>query len=353
VKVAYRWHRRLGCVLSPLLALSACSGACLLWLQPLPTLPENPPSTQAWARALDQGLAELARRYPRAEADLVDLPRRPGDPIRVHLRLPDPAEAGWANVDAAHGSTGALQPDSRDARTRLLDLHEHLLHEGIGPWVLRAAALAALVLAAMGLRIWWRVRSLPARSPWRRWHRRVGAIVALPVLMMLATGLVLRWPELAGASLAAIAGEPATAPKLDASASPGAREAKLSEVLAAASAALPNARPMRIYAARDGVVRVRLRGDEWHPNGLDNVYLRAADASVLRIARWREQPLAMRYLDVVYPLHTGSLPGHPGTAATIAARLLWTLFALSLGWLAVSGAVQRISPPPPSRGGRR
>jgi hypothetical protein len=28
----------------------------------------------------------------------VDLLRRPGDPIRVHLRLPDPAEAGWASV---------------------------------------------------------------------------------------------------------------------------------------------------------------------------------------------------------------------------------------------------------------
>jgi uncharacterized iron-regulated membrane protein len=89
------------------------------------------------------------------------------------------------------------------------------------------------------------------------------------------------------------------------------------------------------------VLRVRLRSDEWHPNGLDNVYLRAADAAVLRIATWRELPLAARYLNVVYPLHTGWLPGSPGAAAAIGTRLLWTLGALSLAWLALSGAVQR------------
>jgi hypothetical protein len=99
VKLAYRWHRRLGWVLAPLLALSALSGAWLLWLQPLPTPPGNPPAPAAWARALDLGLAELARRHPGGEAELVDLPRQRGAPIRVHLRLPG-QEGGWVELDA-------------------------------------------------------------------------------------------------------------------------------------------------------------------------------------------------------------------------------------------------------------
>lgn len=342
MKFAYRWHRQLGWVLAPLLAVSALSGAVLLWLQPLPAPLDAQPAPAVWAHALDSGVAELQRRHPAAEVDLVDLPRQPGAPIRVHLRFASPAEeGGWVELEAEHGEAGALQPDSRGLRARVLDLHEHLLNEDIGPWVLRATALAALVLAAMGLRIWWRVRKLPARSPWRRWHRRVGAVVVVPLLMMLASGFVLRWPELASSTLAAVGGKPAAAPRVEAAAITQAKQASLGQALVAASAALPQAWPMRIYAARDGVVRVRLRNDEWHPNGLDNVYLRAADAAVLRTVRWREQPLAVRYLDVVYPFHTASLPGRPGNAVVIGMRVLWTLLALSLAWLALSGAVQR------------
>ena len=340
MKLAYRWHRQLGWVLAPLLAVSALSGAVLLWLQPLPAPSDVQPAPAAWAHALDAGVTELQRRHPTAEVDLVDLPRQPGAPIRVHLRFASPAEGegGWVELEAEHGEVGALQPDSRDLRARLLDLHEHLLNENVGPWVLRATALAALVLGAMGLRIWWRVRKLPARSAWRRWHRRVGAVVVGPLLLMLASGFVLRWPELASGALAAVGGEPAAAPHLDPAATP---RTTLGQALVAASAALPQAWPMRIYAARDGVVRVRLRGDEWHPNGLDNVYLDAADAAVVRVVRWRDQPLAVRYLNVVYPFHTASLPGRPGQAMAIIMRVLWTLLALSLAWLALSGTVQR------------
>ena len=117
--------------------------------------------------------------------------------------------------------------------------------------------------------------------------------------------------------------------------------ATLGQALTAAATALPQSRPIRIYPARDGVVRVRMRGDEWHPLGLDNVYVSTAGSTVQRIVRSTEQPLSVRYLNVVYPLHTAWLPGSPGVAAALVARGLWTLLALSLAALALSGAVQR------------
>lgn len=58
----------------------------------------------------------------------------------------------------------------------------------------------SLMLIAMGLRIWWRVRVLSAHSPWRRWHRRIGIAALLPLALMLASGFVLRSPELARVS---------------------------------------------------------------------------------------------------------------------------------------------------------
>ena len=328
-------------MLAPLLAIQALSGASLLWLQPLPAPQPSQPAVQAWAQAVDQGLAELARRYPTAKVEYVNLPREADAPVSVRLLASGSNESGWADIDALHGTAGALQPDSSQARTLLYGLHERLLLADVGPWVLRAIALTAFVLIGMGLRVWWRVRRLPARTPLRRVHRLIGPVVVLPLAMMLATGFVLRSPEWTRAALSAWPGEVAAATKVAAPAVSGLPAATSGQALTAAAAALPQARPIRIYPARDGMVRVRMRSDEWHPLGLDNVYLSAADASVLRIVRSTEQPLSVRYVNVVYPLHTAWLPGSPGVAAALVGRVLWTLLALSLVGLALSGAVQR------------
>jgi hypothetical protein len=140
------------------------------------------------------------------------------------------------------------------------------------------------------------------------------------------------WPAAAAASPAAAA-PLAGAPQV----------ATLGQALIAAANALPQSRPIRIYPANNGVASVRMRGEEWHPLGLDRVFVNVAapDAPVKRIVRASEQPLTVRYLNVVYPLHLGQLPGTPSVAATLAVRVLWTLLALALAGLALSGAVQR------------
>jgi uncharacterized iron-regulated membrane protein len=343
MKFSYQWHGRLGWLIAPLLAMQALGGAVLLWMQPLPVAQDNRPATQEWARAVDVGVAELARRYPAAKIEYVDLPRETHAPVSVRLLASPSNESGWADIDVANGRAGALQPDNSRAKTFLYGLHEHLLLDNAGPWVLRAMALVALVLVAMGLRVWLRVRTLPPRGSWRRVHRLIGPVFVLPLAMMLFTGFVLRspdwarslfsvWPAAAAASPAAAAPSPA-APQV----------ATLGQALIAAAHALPQSRPIRIYPANNGVASVRMRGEEWHPLGLDRVFVNvaAADAPVKRIVRASEQPLTVRYLNVVYPLHLGWLPGTPSVAATLAVRVLWTLLALALAGLAVSGAVQR------------
>jgi len=337
----YRWHGRFGWLLAPLLALQALGGAILLWMQPLPAREESPPAVHAWAQAVDQGLAELARRYPAAKVEYVNLPRDAAAPVGVRLLASPSNESGWAEIDAVRGTAGALQPDSSQARTFLYGLHERLLLPEVGPWVLRVMALVALVAVVMGLLVWWRLRRAQPRSPWRRVHRWIGPVFVLPVAMMLFTGLVLRWPDLASAVLSPPAAKAAAAPKSAAPAPSAQPSATLGQALTAAAAALPEARPIRLYPARGGVVRVRMRGDEWHPIGLNNVFVSADYASVVRMVRASEQPLNVRYLNVIYPLHIGVLPGSASVAAAVLVRVLWTLLALALAGLAVSGAVQR------------
>jgi hypothetical protein len=173
----------------------------------------------------------------------------------------------------------------------------------------------------------------------------VGAVAALPMLVMLGSGFVLATPELARAVLAPLDPRPAAAlPQAAASpaATDGTPAATLGQALSVASQALPHARPTRVYAARDGVVRVRLRGDEWNPYGMHNVYVHAASAQVQKIVRPQDMPLQTLYINVVYPLHAGWLPGQAGAAAGIAMRVLWTGVALALAWMALSGAWPRL-----------
>jgi len=227
-----------------------------------------------------------------------------------------------------------------------------MLLDDVGPWVMRAMAIVALVLVAMGLRVWLRVRTLPPRNTWRQVHRWLGPVFVLPLVMMLFTGFMLRspdwarsmfalWPAAAAASPPAAAAShatPAATPP-----APAPQVATLGQALITATKALPQSQPIRIYPANNGVASVRMRGEEWHTLGLDRVFVNvtAPDAPVKRIVRASEQPMTVRYLNVIYPLHLGWLPGTPSVAAALAIRVVWTLLALALAGLAVSGAVQR------------
>jgi uncharacterized iron-regulated membrane protein len=323
-----------------------------VWLQPLPAGAEGPAAAHAWSRALDLGLEDVARRYPGAQVEYVNLPREADAPVTVRLLPSATNEAGAVDIDAIKGTAGALRPDSSDARMILYTLHERLLLADAGPWVLRTVVLCALVGIVLGLKVWLRVRRAPARNPWQRVHRWVGPFAVLPIAMMLVTGFALRSPEWASAFFAALpsaaaapGGKPATAaPAPAAATATPAQAATLGQALVAASSALPDARPIRIYPARKGVVRVRMRGTEWHPLGLTSVFVNTADASVQRVVLAADQPLGVRYLNVVYPLHLGWMPGNPGVAAAIVARVFWTLIALSLAGLALSGTVYRFRP---------
>lgn len=333
MKFFYVWHRRLGWVLAPLLALSALSGAVLLWFQPLPAPVDTVPPTAQWANALDMGVAELERARAGARVDMVDFPRQAGHPIRVRL-----AGAQWVEIDARSGAVAAAVSDQSAWRTVLLKLHEHLLLADVGNWFLRASSLGALVLIVMGLRVWWRVRAAVTPSPWRRWHRRIGVLAALPLAMILVTGFVLLSPELTRASLSLLGGPPPPPPRAEVAS--GTPRATLGHALRMASAAMPGAQPTRLYATSADVLRMRMRSDEWHPNGLNDVYLRSDNAAVQRTTTWRELPLAARYPNIIYPLHIGWLPGSASVVGAIVMRTLWTAIALSLAWLALSGSVQ-------------
>jgi uncharacterized iron-regulated membrane protein len=344
LKFAYLFHRWSGWLLGPLLALSALGGCMLLWLQPLPPQNPQPPAASVLAAAIDAGLAELARARPDLRLNYIDLPRDAGQPLRVRLvpQAPEGMEAHWAELEATSGAVQDLRPDAADLRAWVFSLHHDLMLGDPGSAVLGSMALASLVSAWLALRVWWKVRRGRAPTLWRRWHRRIGVAALLPLTMMLLTGLVLSWPGVVRPTLAWLGGTQASEAPRVAALPKDAPPLPVGQALQAAAAVFPQAVPTRIYAARGGTLRVRLRSDEWHPNGLNNVYVHAGSGRVAKATAWRELPLSARYPNVIYPLHIGWLPGSPSIAAALAMRVLWTGLALSLAWLVLSGLPWRV-----------
>lgn len=337
MRTFFTLHRWFGWVLGPFLVVSAVTGLTLLWLQPLPVANQVARAPAQLARAIDRGLSDLARDHQALTLSYIDLPRA-GEPIRIRLVPRQSAgEEFWAELDPATGQVVGVLADGSNAHAWLFNLHHQWLLGDAGSWPVGAVGLLAIVSLLIALRLWLRVRKLRAPTPWRHWHRRVGIVMYAPLLVTLATGFVLSWPEAVRPTLALMAGESrfkapvANAPKVPAQAlSPG-------QALEVGAAQLPGAVPTRLYAAKAGSYRLRLRADEWHPNGLNSVYLSAHGGAVLRIVHWRELPLSTRYANVVYPLHIGWLPGSPTTSAAVALRLVLSASAVALVWLVLSG----------------
>jgi uncharacterized iron-regulated membrane protein len=335
-------HRWIGWLLTPVLAISAVTGAVLQWMQPWPQAPAAAPPVAQIAAAIDVGLPAIAAQHPELRMAYIDLPRSAAETIEVHLlpRGPRGVES-WASLDAASGALLGVRADGADAHSWIFNLHQQLLLGEAGTWVLGGVAALVIVSLAIALRLWLRMGRLRAPTARRRWHRRIGIAMLLPLAMMLATGFTLSWPEAVRWPLGALdGGKRLASPKLPV-APPEVPRIGPGRALLLGAAALPDAVPTRLYAARAGSFRLRLRSDEWHPNGLNNVYIAEADGRIVQTTPWRDLPLSAIYANWVYPLHIGWLPSGDSRVAAAVMRVVWTGFALSLAWMVFSGLPRR------------
>lgn len=264
-----------------------------------------------------------------------------------HVTLPS-AEFGVASAGLPDGGGLYLAHDGRllaqwrsvweRPETLLFDLHHHLLmgHDGeiIAGWL----GLAAMLFCISGVILWWptrrtfQARALPARLTRPaiiRHHRDIGVVLALPILLLAATGALMVLKPLADAVLgglsspAAVTAWQAKPPKTPTVA------ADWPAVLAAARGQFALAEPRMIVLPRrsgDAIV-VRLRQPaEWHPNGRTTVAL-AGDGRVLLARDATAAPLAVRAQHMLYPLHSTRIAGRPAAPLL---RFVFTLAGLGL-----------------------
>lgn len=335
MKSLMRFHRWIGRGLAAMLLVGALTGAGMQWLRPLPTSTSAVaaiPSIEVQAGALDQGLATLRASRPELQWNLVQL----GQPT-LHVQLDDARGRRWqARLAAADGRLLGLDAEEALLSTWLERLH---LWQWLGPagsWLTGLVATLAFCSVAVGLRLWWRLRRTRPPQLRRRWHRRTGIVVVLPLALLFGTAAMLSWPGAVRALIVGLGGQAPLAPPV-APARSDLPRVSAGQALLAAARALPAASPQRLYRQAPGLLRLRLRGEEWHPYGLSQVYVAEQGGAVLAVRDERQLPLSERYLNVVFSLHSGAVPPWGGPATALLMRMAWTALALALVAMLLTG----------------
>lgn len=225
----------------------------------------------------------------------------------------------------------------------LYELHANLLTGEAGRQVAGWSGFVALVLLITGLITWW------PRGPWRkalafkphavplrrlRDLHKLSGLWTMPLLFVLVlTGAFLALPDIKVKLLNAVFVAPSSMPPPLSVADSG-RQIAVSEALAAAHGALPDARLAFIDvpgAGRDPFrMRVQVPGDPHRRFPSSNIYVDQYSGRVLAVQDVREGPSATTVASWIRTLHDGTVGGLP-------IRILAVVLGLLPAFLFITG----------------
>ncbi|RUO50447.1 PepSY-associated TM helix domain-containing protein [Idiomarina fontislapidosi] len=325
-----QWHRWLGLVLSGWVLLMAVTGSMLLfknqwlmWQYPNLRL-ETPVSHTTSATIADRykaGYAYLPT-HDRPWFELVD-----GDGNHHYFGL--------------QGEHLLTRAPYSDTVSWFVELHHHLALDKFGKDILGVLSLFALVLIITGLVRWWPKRQwrwknlairfynpFSAKGMQTLWqlHRSTGAIVFIPIALLMFTGSAIMYASTVKDGLTTLL--PMTDSRIQHTV-PDRLATHWQERFEIARAVLPNADIRLIYLDSG---RMRLKWpDEWHPNGRN--YIAFDDRGTLTtITDVRARPLGEQIAHMVYPLHVAAIGGTAMTLVILAGGIALLLLPVTGVW---------------------
>lgn len=224
----------------------------------------------------------------------------------------------------------------------LYDLHADLLGGDKGREVNAWFAFLMALAATIGILLWWRGMrkwklglEYRIQATWKRqtwdFHNLGGFLFYLPLLLLSITGGYYAYQSAFASFFAAITGSPAVIapPKISKTPAPW---KSLDEIASIAVAAIPGSTLSMInFPQKPGEAlsaRLLLPSDP-HRIGLNWVYIDPATAKVLRVDRLSEQPLGVKMMRIMTPIHYGTFGGYT-------TRVLWIFAGLMPGGLLVT-----------------
>jgi uncharacterized iron-regulated membrane protein len=236
------------------------------------------------------------------------------------------------NGDIVHG--GFIQAAA--------SLHQTLFAGDTGKLVVGASGLLLLTTIAMGLVLAWPARAgqwravlmpraaKPGAARRYAWHRATGLWFAVPAIVLVTAGMLMTIES----SLERWLGQDAPPPELSAVAAPSADPIGPAAALRTALQRFPASELSGAYLPSSDQpwyrIRVRQPDERRRVYGTTVVYVAADDGRVLVAQDAFNVAPARRFLDALYPIHTGEYAGFPGRLVVLASGA-WLLAMLTLG----------------------
>lgn len=353
-----RLHLWLGLSTGLLFALLGLTGSALVFYQEIDALlhpairVEAAGSPPGWTSPVwDEALKTVRRQWPstsgqwrfeaRDDAGAIAARYYPGGSPHSHMTK---RMMVWLSPDGRHVIRHEGWGDY--AMSWIYELHMDLLSDEAGHKVVGWSGLLLLVLVVAGLGAWWpkgewrKATAFKRRAvPVRRLHdiHKLTGLWSLPLLILFAvTGFMLALPKETEWALARTIGT-VDAPAFFTSDARPAPTISIHQALAAAHAALPDARLswIEMPAPGTGVIKIRVQvpGDPSRRFPHSYVFIDPHSGKVLGVTDARKAGAATAIVNWLHPLHDASIGG-------LGTRILAIIVGLTPAILFITGAMR-------------
>ncbi|HSG91923.1 MAG TPA: PepSY-associated TM helix domain-containing protein [Pseudomonadales bacterium] len=339
-----RLHRYLGLCLAVLWLSQAATGLVMVFRWELDDATLAGAAAPLDPAALEARVAALEAAQPGHSVQQLYTSGSGAERFDLYLRSTD-GDTDLVRV-AGDGRVLRTQPYGRDfGEAGLIQaaafLHQTLLAGDTGHWIVGVSGLFLLLSIGLGAVLAWPRRGTWRRTIWPRglrpgagrvyaWHRAAGLWLAAPAIVLVACGTLMVFED----PLRRALDLDAQPPELRQAPGPTRTPVGLAAALGAALGRFPDAALSGATMPAPGRpwYRVRvLQPGEWRrAYGTSVVYVSAADGTILLAEDALTAPAARRFVEGLYPVHTGEAGGLAGRLLTFAIGS-WLLAMLGLG----------------------
>jgi uncharacterized iron-regulated membrane protein len=310
-------HRYIGLWAGLLFVVTALTGAVLIYKHPLLLAYHPPLAAEAEAslpskREIMAVLGSLSRQQNPA-VRRVRMPSNDWPFYSVSYR------DGTYHYLSARGQVLVRSDEQFDPVAWILDLHVHWLAGHTGERLSGYVHLAVLVLLVLGVYAWW-----PRR--WRKalhlavsgsaikvhysWHRTLGALSALVLIVAVTTGVIMVfYTEVRSVLVSTLGGRQ---PSVERTVPERGQWQSWPALYQAITTTLPEGQLRSVsFPAEPGraiSARKRMPG-EWHQHGRSFVYINPYTAEVYATSDARAAGTGLALIQKVYPLHSAAVGG--------------------------------------------
>lgn len=272
-------------------------------------------------------------------------PEHPGEAVQVNIFRQNQGMELFLNPYTAE-VLGSRKLDGTGLMQLIERFHSNLLLARPGRLANGYGALALLLLAITGIIIWWPGRRLMKRrltikfsANWKRinfdFHHAVGFWGMLGFTLLCVTGAWFTWPQFFRDTVSGWGYKVTQPQRVVVQRPPGVERLPLSELIAAADAAVPGAPVSRINLPNGASEPIRLnKAGSGQPffRTATTVTMNPYTKEVLRVDSLESKAPGDRILSWIGPLHFGNFSG-------MTIKVIWFLLGLTMPALFLSGFI--------------